>query len=207
MRSVRPHLKGCLACKATLREYRATPARIAGLVPPVVALAGGGSPSGLLGRMLAALNERFAGTGDAAGANAAAVAASVAVLAGGGAAGVGALDHDAPVVPRSAYADTTADAHPAAVTTPVRKASMLPIGAADPSPAAVLAVAAPTVPDPQPAMPKPEHPAAPEFDPGAANQPGAASDAGPQPGEFASTPAAAPMSTPPDAAPARSPAP
>ena len=32
---VRPHLKGCLACKATLREYRATPSRLAGLVPPV----------------------------------------------------------------------------------------------------------------------------------------------------------------------------
>src|SRR5260221_290017 len=43
MRSVRPHLKGCLPCKATLREYRATPSRVAGLVPPVVALAGGGS--------------------------------------------------------------------------------------------------------------------------------------------------------------------
>src|SRR5690349_6886535 len=37
---VRPHLKGCLACKATLREYRATPARLAAVVPPVVALAG-----------------------------------------------------------------------------------------------------------------------------------------------------------------------
>src|SRR5919202_329928 len=50
MRIVRPHLKGCLACKATLREYRAAPARLAGLVPPVVALAGGGGgASGLVG--------------------------------------------------------------------------------------------------------------------------------------------------------------
>jgi RNA polymerase sigma factor (sigma-70 family) len=39
MRTVRPHLKGCLACKATLREYRAAPSRIAGLVPPVAAFA------------------------------------------------------------------------------------------------------------------------------------------------------------------------
>src|SRR4051794_9127302 len=51
MRRVRPHLKGCLACKATLREYRAAPARLAGLVP-VVALAGGasGGPVGWLAR-------------------------------------------------------------------------------------------------------------------------------------------------------------
>src|SRR3954454_6444636 len=50
MRAVRPHLKGCLACKATLREYRATPTRLAGLVPPVVAMAGGGRV-GFAGRM------------------------------------------------------------------------------------------------------------------------------------------------------------
>src|SRR3954454_7247226 len=50
MRTVRPHLKGCLACKATLREYRATPTRLAGLVPPVVAMAGGGRV-GFAGRM------------------------------------------------------------------------------------------------------------------------------------------------------------
>src|SRR4051794_1477308 len=68
MRTVRPHLKGCLACKATLREYRATPSRIAGLVPPVVALGGGAST--FFGRLL----ERFGGMGDAAGAKLAAVA-------------------------------------------------------------------------------------------------------------------------------------
>src|SRR3954451_13011935 len=39
IQKIRPHLKSCLACKATLREYRATPSRLAGLVP-VVALAG-----------------------------------------------------------------------------------------------------------------------------------------------------------------------
>src|SRR4051812_50175795 len=41
MRLVRPHLKSCLACKATLREDRETPARLAGLVPP-----GGAPPRG-----------------------------------------------------------------------------------------------------------------------------------------------------------------
>jgi RNA polymerase sigma factor (sigma-70 family) len=197
MRSVRGHLKSCLACKATLREYRATPSRIAGLVPPVVALAGGSGSQGFFGRILVALHDRFAGIGDAAGAKAAAIVASVAVLAGSGAAGVGALDHDAPVVPRSAYADTPANAQPAAATTPVSTASAPAIGAPDPSSAAVQAVTAPTVTDPRPAAAKPEQAAAPEFDPGAGNQPSAGSDADPQPGEFTSTPAAAPMAAAP----------
>jgi RNA polymerase sigma factor (sigma-70 family) len=64
MRIVRPHLKGCLACKATLREYRAAPGRVAGLVPPVVALTGGGgATAGFLGRLLQAVQERFAALG------------------------------------------------------------------------------------------------------------------------------------------------
>src|SRR5256885_7005002 len=88
MRTVRPHLKGCLACKATLREYRAAPARIAGLVPPVVALAGSGAPGGLLARIAGALQGRLAGLTDmAASQKAAAVAASAVVIASGGAAG------------------------------------------------------------------------------------------------------------------------
>src|SRR4051794_28731564 len=100
MRAVRPHLKSCLACKATLREYRATPARLAGLVPPVVAMAGvGGGGSGVFGRMLAALHDRFGSVGDTAGAKVAAVVASAAVLAGGGAAGGGGPPPAAPSAP------------------------------------------------------------------------------------------------------------
>jgi hypothetical protein len=68
LRALRPHLKGCLACKATLREYRAAPARSAGLV----ALAGGGGWSaGFVGRLVEAVQERWAGLGDVAGAKAA----------------------------------------------------------------------------------------------------------------------------------------
>ncbi|HYZ29933.1 MAG TPA: sigma-70 family RNA polymerase sigma factor, partial [Thermoleophilaceae bacterium] len=104
MRVVRPHLKGCLACKATLREYRAAPPRIAGLVPPVAALAGGGGgTAGLLGRLLQATHERFAGVGDVAGTKVATIAASAVVLAGGGAAGIEVAHHDAPAVAPSAY--------------------------------------------------------------------------------------------------------
>jgi hypothetical protein len=159
MRKVRPHLKGCLACKATLREYRATPARLAGLVPPVVALTGGGGAgSGFVGRLL----ERFAGMGDATGAKVAAVAASAALLAGGGAAGVEALHHDAPPVAPSAYAQEPTATGTSSATTPSSSA------APDPSAAAIEAVAnsAPGAsPDPQPqpaATPDP----VPEFDPG-----------------------------------------
>jgi hypothetical protein len=105
MRRARPHLKSCLACKATLREYRATPSRIAGLVPPVVALAGGGGGgAGFIGRALGALQERLAGVAEIASTQkAAAVAASAVVLAGGGAAGVGAMHHDAPRIAPAAF--------------------------------------------------------------------------------------------------------
>jgi RNA polymerase sigma factor (sigma-70 family) len=168
MRTLRPHLKGCLACKATLREYRATPARLAGLVPPVVAIAGSGS-GGLLGRLF----DRFSAMGEIGGAKVAAVAAAV-ILAGGGAASVGAVHHDTPVVPQSAFTQAApASLTPAspAVAMPVASAAPDPSGAAmqalaDPSPAPTAHAApagsktAPTespAPDPQP-----------EFDPGLA---------------------------------------
>jgi predicted anti-sigma-YlaC factor YlaD len=185
IRAVRPHLKGCLACKATLREYRAAPARLAGLVPPVVALAGGGggAPS-LLGRVLG----RF---GDAAGAKLAAVAASAVVLTGGGAAGVGALHHDPPTVPRSAFAQPT----PASLS-PAAPAAPLPTASADPDPsrAAIQAVADQPVSDHAATDP----PAATTDRRDAAD----AAPADPQPEFDPGTPAAAPLaSTRPTAAP------
>jgi RNA polymerase sigma factor (sigma-70 family) len=190
MRVVRPHLKSCLACKATLREYRATPARLAGLVPPVAALAGGGdSAPGLLARVA----DRFAGMGDAAGAKVAAVAASVVVLAGGGAAGIDALHHDPPAVAPSAYA-SAADAQAAKTAAPAAAASATdpsPSGAPDPSIAAIVAVDATSPPDQAGAEPatKPAT-SAPEFDPGAAGEAGSGSAADPRPAEFASGPSA-----------------
>jgi RNA polymerase sigma factor (sigma-70 family) len=174
MHRVRPHLKGCLACKATLREYRATPARLAGLVPPVVALAGGGGGApGFLGRIL----ERFTGMGDAAGAKVAAVAASAVVLAGGGAAaGIDARHHDPPPLAPSAFTAHGADPAPLA-SNPLRPpATTQPTsGAPDPSAAAIQAVSIPAA-DPQPATARGARPPAadplPEFDPGTAADPG-----------------------------------
>jgi RNA polymerase sigma factor (sigma-70 family) len=187
MRAVRPHLKGCLACKATLREYRAAPSRLAGLVPPVVALAGGGEKVGLLGRLV----ERF---GDLAGPKVAAVAAAGVMIAGGGAAGVGALHHDAPPVPAGAYAQT-ADPVPSSSSSP-SSGNAPASGPPDPSSAAIEAVESPA-PEPtastEQAAPTHERAAQPEFDPGTATGestqaaiPGATTQT--QPNEFASDP-------------------
>jgi hypothetical protein len=193
MRVVRPHLKGCLACKATLREYRATPARLAGLVPPVVALAGGGGgATGLLGRMLQAVQERFAGMGDAAGTKLA-VAASAAVIAGGGAAGIDALHHDPPAVAPSAYA-SAADAQAAKTAAPAAGGAADDPSASDapdPSSAAIVAVEATSSPG-QAGAERAMKPATSvsEFDPGAAGEAGSGSAAHPRPAEFASAPSA-----------------
>jgi hypothetical protein len=172
MRQVRPHIKNCLACKATLREYRATPSRLAGLVPPVVVLAGRGEgATGFLGRMLQTVQERFAGLGDAAGAKAAAVAASAVVLAGGGAASVGALHHDPPRVEPAAFTQPVAERAPATQPLPTASSSpdpvVVPTSASASEPASARpAAAAADQPSPDASDTTPA--ATPEFDPGTA---------------------------------------
>ena len=170
---VRPHLKRCIGCRSTLREYRAAPARVAGLLPPVAALASpGGGAGGFVMRALHALQSHIAGLGDLAGAQkAAAVAASAALLAGGGVASVGAFDHDAPPVPRSAFAHRVASAPRTHVSSPTTGAVSLP-AAGDPDPF----VPAPAPESSQTADPASDPaPAAadrgPEFDPGTSPQP------------------------------------
>ena len=97
MRMLRPHLKSCLACRARLREYRDTPARVAALVPPVAvaaATADSGPLRGLVESLLSVTQDRAAAIGErvhaatelATGPKVAAVAASAAAVAGGGAA-------------------------------------------------------------------------------------------------------------------------
>ena len=110
--ALRPHLRSCLSCRATLREYRQAPARVAALTPPV-ALAG----SGLLTRAAEWLNawlqDRSAligfkvqsvaelATTQPATHKAAAVAATTAALAGGTVASVQSTDPRAPSPARS----------------------------------------------------------------------------------------------------------
>ncbi|HET8673495.1 MAG TPA: sigma-70 family RNA polymerase sigma factor [Thermoleophilaceae bacterium] len=74
MRALRPHLRSCLACRATLRDYREAPARVAALVPLL------GAPH-LLARGLRRLQDLLGFIG--AHKTAAVVAATVAVAGGG----------------------------------------------------------------------------------------------------------------------------
>jgi RNA polymerase sigma factor (sigma-70 family) len=93
---LRPHLRSCSACRATLRELHAVPAQVALLVPPAtVGLVAQTAPGGLVGHAEAGLHAlldrltlwagRVQGAVEALpGAKVAAVAASTAAIAGGG---------------------------------------------------------------------------------------------------------------------------
>jgi RNA polymerase sigma factor (sigma-70 family) len=117
---LRPHLRSCPGCRATLREVHAVPEHVAMLVPPVVvdtALHGpSGSLPGHLEVVLHAVVERATllaarvhGAFEALpGAKLAAVAASTAAIAGGGVALERATTPDRPAV--HVAADTTAAA-------------------------------------------------------------------------------------------------
>ena len=96
-RTMRAHLSGCNGCRAALRAYRSAPARLAELLPPAVMLpvferagvwsrftdwlgAGGGDRAGALGAKLQQGAEMLSAQ------KTAAVVASTAAIAGGGAA-------------------------------------------------------------------------------------------------------------------------
>ena len=168
---LRPHLRSCLACRTRLREFRATPARVAALAPPLAVAAsdGAGGLRGFAESLLGALQHKTVALGErahaaaelAAGQKVAAVAASAAALAGGGAA-----------VEQLALPE--ARTHPpAAEARPVAQEVRAPETAA-PSPAPVAAEPAPVpapatgpVAEPEPPAPGP----APEFDPVGAQAP------------------------------------
>lgn len=123
MAALRPHLRGCLACRAALREYRAAPRRVAALLPAPGLLAGGGG-SGWLESLLGGVSERanalalkaHSAVEIASAQKVAAVAASSVVLAGGGAATVATLERPERAAPARAAA--TAPAEPAAPPVP-----------------------------------------------------------------------------------------
>jgi hypothetical protein len=94
MAALRPHLATCLICRSQLREFRAVPARVAALAPPgALAVQGNGSVRSMLESLLGAVQHKAAALGErahsavemATGQKVAAVAASAAALAGGGA--------------------------------------------------------------------------------------------------------------------------
>lgn len=57
-REARRHLKGCLACKATLREFRSAPSKLGALLPVGVLVAN--PPRSIAGRVLDQLHQAFA---------------------------------------------------------------------------------------------------------------------------------------------------
>jgi len=83
MRALRPHLRSCLACRATLRDYREAPARVAALVPLLA------TPH-LLARGLRRLHDLLGFLGAH---KSAAVVAATAAIAGGGVAAVHTIRH------------------------------------------------------------------------------------------------------------------
>jgi hypothetical protein len=74
MATLRPHLRSCLACRATLRDFRETPARIAAFAPLLVT-------PGLFARALHRLHHVLSWSGAT---KAATVVAVTAAVAGGG---------------------------------------------------------------------------------------------------------------------------
>jgi hypothetical protein len=63
LRAARPHLRTCLTCRARLRAFRAAPAQVAALLPPLAAAAhldGDGSPLAAAESLLGALSDRLA---------------------------------------------------------------------------------------------------------------------------------------------------
>jgi RNA polymerase sigma factor (sigma-70 family) len=131
MSALRPHLRGCAACRATLRDYRAAPRQVAALAAPAAAA----GVLGWLGERLTAwwVQLRSIAEGVAAS-KAAAVAASGVVIAGGGAATVQEIERS-PVRAPARAAAAALEAPVAAVPAAARAAT--PASAGSPSRAVV----------------------------------------------------------------------
>jgi RNA polymerase sigma factor (sigma-70 family) len=165
---LRPHMRTCLSCRARLREFRATPQHVAGLVPPAALVASeGGGPLRSLAESLVGLGDRFhAATELATGQKLAAVAASAAALAGGGTAIDELANHRGPPRP-----DPVQDVQPQRVKDELPVAPPPP--SAEPAPSE-------SPPAPEPAPPPAPEPAAPP-DPAAEFTPPSDARAAPAP--------------------------
>ena len=161
MAALRPHLRGCLACRSTLREYRAAPARVAALAPVigVAAPAGGGSLLDWLHAHAAHAAMRVQSLIEAASTSkAAAVVGASAALAGGGVAAVHELEpahHHHRHPPRVQVRHHTPPPV-VRVTTPERAAARLKPRRRRPAPLhRLVAAPASAVPQAKPAAPPP----------------------------------------------------
>src|ERR671917_52904 len=158
---LRPHMKTCLACRATLRAFREAPEQVAALAPPAATLAadpGVGPLRSVLESVIGATQQKAAVVSDRAGAVAelatgqkvAAVAASAAALAGGGTAVDQLAGHPGP--PQPPPAAEQVEAKPVKEEVPVEPPPVDPVAVPGPPPA----------PEPAPVQPAPAQPVAPE---------------------------------------------
>ena len=205
MLDLRPHLRNCPGCRATLKALQDSTRPLAAVLPvPLIAAASGGSDwlSSVLLRAYEAvaggLHERAVTTvtkaqvaleASAAG-KVAAVAASAAAVAGGGYATVERVGHPPESRPAATSTETSSASAPAAVPTPDPAPPPVPVPSADPG-GAQAADPAPvpardefgSPPPPPPPRPAPEFAPADtgrEFAPGASAAP-ASADAGSPP--------------------------
>jgi len=188
---LRLHLRGCTACKATLRDYRDTPVRVRDLSAP---LAAAGLVSLLGDRAWSFMRSLFEG---AFAQKAAVVAASTAAVAGGGAATMQAAGDAPPQRP----AEPRTVAQPATTAAPPRTNASIP-------PATSRRRAAARKRQRRHAAPVASSPAPKATPPAPAAKPAAAAPAPPAASTpSAPPPAAAPAPTPPKPEPRPVPAP
>ena len=173
LETLRPHMRTCLSCRAALREFRAAPDRVAGLLPPAALLASDGGPvRNLFESVLGAAQHKTAAMGDrlhaaaelATGQKVAAVAASAAALAGGGTAVDEFANHQGPPVTTTEQVE----AKPVKEEVPIVPSPAPAPAPTEPDPAGSDPAAAPA-PAPEPPPAPPPSPAT-EFTPGASAQ-------------------------------------
>jgi RNA polymerase sigma factor (sigma-70 family) len=205
---LRPHMKTCLACRATLRAFREAPEQVAALAPPAATLAadpGGGPLRSVLESVIGATQQKAAVVSDRAGAVAelatgqkiAAVAASAAALAGGGTAVDHFAGHQGP--PQPVPAAEQVQAQPVEEEEVPVEPPPAPDPMAVPGPPPVTETVAQPTPVAEPAPPPPPDPAN-EFAPGGTMASSSAPAATAAP---AASPQPAPAAPPPAPAPAR----
>ena len=158
MAALRPHLRSCLSCRASLREHRQAPARVAALVP-VGAVGGGGDAVaplfGWLQERFLALAVRAQNAVELVTTHKAAAVAASAAVAGGGVATVETLE------PPDREPTRSAIVRPAATKTVSRPLLSVPLPTGrKPSTRARRARAGAT-PKPSPTPPRPDVPADP----------------------------------------------
>ena len=205
---LRPHMRTCLSCRATLREFRSVPDRVASVVPAAALVASGGGVRDLLESILGAAQQKTdaamgyaharAGTASDrlhAAAEAvtaqkvAAIAASAAALAGGGTALDEFANHDRAARAAQVTQDATETAPAPPLDTPDDPSVPIPTPPSDNSATPDPAPASPA-PAAQPEPPPPPRNPANEFDP--TGSPAAASAPAPAARPTRTSPAAGP---------------